>query len=204
MITTGTWKIEEARKSHISGSSSLVKTAKLPKLVITKLGGALMDWPHFWNEFDTKIDRFDVPSMTNFCYLKELVEPNVRTLIDGLPFSTEGYEQAKTILKSKYGKKSANVDDSYEKLVFNVQSLESLGKSREVNGYVRMLIDKLEGIKGGLVWTDDTWQEWDFPKFVDVLWKWMERNPIPKQERHERPQNKEKPPYPCDRSYQTQ
>ena len=31
--------IEEAKKSHTSGSSSSAKAAKLPKLVITKFGG---------------------------------------------------------------------------------------------------------------------------------------------------------------------
>ena len=218
-------KIEEAKKSHASGSSSSAKTAKLPKLVITKFGGALTDWPRFWNQFEAEIDRSDVPGVTKFSYLKELVEPNVRTLIDGLPFSMEGYERAKTILKSKYGKKSeivnayvqnimalptitgtrpSRIHEFYEKLVFYVQSLESLGKLREVNGYVRMSIDKLEGIRGDLVRTDDTWQDWDFPKFVDALRKWTERNPIPNQERHEKSRDKEKPPYPRERSYQTQ
>ena len=177
-------KIKEARKSHASGSSSLAKTAKLPKLVISKFGGALMDWPRFWNQFEAEIDRSDVPGVTKFSYLKQLVEPNMRTLIDGLPFSTEGYERAKTILKSKYGKKSeivnayvqnimalpmitgtppVRIHKFYEKLVFNDQSLELLGKLREVNGYVRMSIDKLEGIRRNLVRTDGTWQDWDFP-----------------------------------------
>lgn len=32
-----------------------------------------------------------------------------------------------------------------------------MGKIREVNGYVRMMLDKLEGIWGDLVWIDDNW-----------------------------------------------
>ena len=63
-------------------------------------------------------------------------------------------------------------------LLFNVQSLETLGKLREVNGYVRMCLDKLEGIRGDLVRTDDDWRQWDFPKLVDALRKWTERNPV--------------------------
>ena len=63
-----------------------------------------------------------------------------------------------------------------------------------------MAIDKLEGIRGNLVQTDDTWKDWDFPKLVDSLRQWTERNPIPKQERHEKPRDKEKPPYPRERS----
>ena len=38
----------------------------------------------------------------------------------------------------------ARIHDFYKNLVFNIQSLESLGKLRELNGYIRMSIDKLE------------------------------------------------------------
>ena len=127
------------------------------------------------------------------------MDPKVRSTIDGLPFTTEGYERAKNILKTKYGDDSeivnayvqnimylpviqgtnaGKIHDFYTKLLFNVQSLETLGKLREVNGYVRMCLDKLEGIRGDLVRTDDDWRQWDFPKLVDALRKWTERNPV--------------------------
>ena len=64
-------------------------------------------------------------------------------------------------------------------MLFNVQSLETLGKLKEISGYVRMSIDKLQGIRGDLVRTDDNWREWDFPKFAEALKRWTERNPIP-------------------------
>ena len=102
-------KLEYERKIE-SGSSSSAKIARLPKLVITKFGVTSADWPRFWNQFEAEIDRSDVPSVTKFSYFKELLEPNVRTLIDGLPFSTEGYERAKMILKSDCGKKSEIVN----------------------------------------------------------------------------------------------
>ena len=115
------------------------------------------------------------------------------------PIHSEGYERAKNILARKYGQTSevvnayvenimslptiggtqpARIHDFYEKLLFNVQSLETMGKLREVTGYVRMTIDKLPGIRGDLVRTDDSWREWKFPKLVDELRKWTERNPI--------------------------
>jgi len=130
-------------------------------------------------------------AVTKFAYLKDLLEPKVRAVIDGLPFSSEGYERAKNILRTKYGKMSeivnayvhnimglpvvsganpAKIHQSYEALSFNVQALETLGKLKEVNGFVRMSIDKLPGIRGDLirgdlVRTDKNWQGWDFPKF---------------------------------------
>ena len=42
--------------------------------------------------------------MSKFSYLKELVIPKVRLLIDSLPFTSEGYTRAKIILLTKYGK----------------------------------------------------------------------------------------------------
>ena len=49
-------------------------------------------------------------AVTKFSYLKELVDPKVKTAIDSLPFRTEGYQQAKNILESKYGQMSEIVN----------------------------------------------------------------------------------------------
>ena len=76
------------------------------------------------------------------------------------------------------GTNASKIHEFYNQLLSNVQSLETLGKLREVNGYVRMCLDKLEGIRGDLVRTDDDWRQWDFIKLVDALRKWTERNPV--------------------------
>ena len=91
----------------------------------------------------------DIPDMMKFSYLKELVEPKIRTCIDGLPFTAEGYKNVKKILEDKYGNTSEIVNlptvtstrpekihPFYEKLVYCVQSLETLGRLQEVNEYV--------------------------------------------------------------------
>ena len=139
-------------------------------------------------------------AVTKSAYLKDLPEPKVRAGIDGLPFSSEGYERAKNILRNKYGKMSeivngyvqnimglpvissanpAKINQFYEALSFNVQALETLGKLREVNGYVRKSIDKLPGIRGNFVRVDEDWQEWDFPKFVYALHNLVPRAHVP-------------------------
>ena len=92
------------------------------------------------------------------------------------------------------------IHEFYEKLLFNVQSLETLRKLKEISGYVRMSIDKLQGIRGDLVRTDDNWREWDFPKFVEALRKWTERNPVELELNKKLPDRK-KPPFLRDRSF---
>ena len=221
-------KMEETRKGNkgvTEQSSSQMKTAKLPKLVITNFRGQLTDWTRFWNQFEAEIDGTGIPAVTKFSYLKELVDPKIRTEIDGLPFSSEGYERAKNILKTKYGKTSevvnayvenimalptingnqpARIHEFYDKLLFNVQSLETMGKLKEINGYVRMTLDKLGGIRGDLVRTDDSWREWNFPKFVEELRKWTERNPVPVKPPERQLDRVKDKSHPRDRSYQTQ
>ncbi len=133
----------------------------------------MSNWLGFWNKFEAEIDKCDLAPTTKFAYLKEMIEPKIRTDIDGLPFSSEGYERAKTILKSEYDKNSeivnayiqnimslptitgsqpSKVHEFYKTLLFNVQSLETLGKLQElVKGNVRSVLHKLKGIKADLI-----------------------------------------------------
>ena len=198
-------QIEEGRKLQSKEEFTTNSAAKLPKLVITKFKGTHADWPRFWGQFEAEIDKSGAPQVTKFSYLKELVDPKVRVLIDGLPFSIEGYQRAKNILQTKYGQESEiinayvnniislptlhssnpnKISEFYEKLLQSVQALETMGKLREVNGYVRLTLDKLEGIRGDLVRTDDDWRDWKFPQLVEALRKWTERNPSKSKERN--------------------
>ena len=59
--------------------------------------------------------------------------------------------------------------------MYNVQSLETLGRLQEVKGNVRSVIEKLKGIKADLVRDEENWQEWDFTQLLVALRKW--KNP---------------------------
>ena len=67
---------------------------KLPKLVITKFDGTFLDWFRFWNQFESEIDKAEIDPVSAYPDLKELLIPRVRFLIDGLPFTSEGYSRA--------------------------------------------------------------------------------------------------------------
>ena len=53
-------------------------------------------------------------AVTKFSCLKEFVVPKVRKSIDGLPFTPEGYEKAKSVLKERYGN-DGEVEKAYVK-----------------------------------------------------------------------------------------
>ena len=173
--------------------------AKLPKLVITKFDGTFMDWPRFWGQFTETIDKTGVASITKFSYLRELLDIKVRRTIEALPFTSEGYNRAKSILQEKYGKESeiikaytkeilelplvsnANprkISEFSEKLTYCVQALQTLKKLEQVNGVVSMTLDKLPAIRGDLVRTDPEWENWDFAKFSEAVRLWVRRNPV--------------------------
>ena len=54
-----------------------------------------------------------------------------------------------------------------------------LWKVWEINGYVRVTLDKLQGIGADLVRTDNDWQDWKFPQLVEALENRTCRNPKP-------------------------
>ena len=189
-------KLKNSTQNFPSHSSK--QSVKFPKLVITKYNGALENWLSFWNKFEAEIDKEDLPAVTKFAYLKELVEPRVKRGIDGLPFSAEGYERAKNILKANYGKTSEiinayvenklalptisgtnvpKIHDFYETLLYNVQSLETLGKTSDCLALVRGILTKLPGVKAELVQGKPEWKTWDFTQLIDALREWKEIHP---------------------------
>ena len=97
-------------------------------------------------------------------------------MIDGLLFTSEGCNRAKSILTGKNGKRSeiANaqiqnvmalptksnnnsykIHDFYERLIVHINTLDTMDKLKEINGYVRFTLDKLFGIRADLIRTDD-------------------------------------------------
>ena len=191
----------EKRTAEVINSQkepSKADNVKLPNLTITKFNGKYEAWLPFWSKFVAEVDSTDLGAVSKFAYLKELIEPKVRISIDGQPFTTEGHDRSKNTLQTEYGKQSETVntyilnimtlpvitgtnprqvDDFYKKLVHNAQSLETMGKLHDVTGNIQAVLDKLKGIKAGLVQGQLGWQDWDFPKLIEALRRWRKVNP---------------------------
>ena len=98
---------------------------KLPKLSISRFRGTHLDFFRFWNTFETEVDKANIDPITKFNYLKEFLEPKVRPLIENLPHTAEGYERAKSILKSKFGKPN-EVINAHVQTIMNLPILKEL------------------------------------------------------------------------------
>ena len=192
-------KQEKAAQAEQLKVLKLPSAAKLPKLSIAKFNGKIEKWLPFWGKFVSEIDSTNLASLTKFGYLKELLEKHVRTDIDGLPFTEEGYQNAKAILETEYGQPTEilnayvknimelpvitgtnprKIKEFYKQLRFNVQSLDTLGRLADVKGNVRSTLDKLKGIKTDLVRGNETWRDWDFKDLLRELKKWIDINPV--------------------------
>ena len=92
-------KKKEKKEEDILLNDCKFSKTKLPKLVINKFGGTHFNWFRFWNQFESQIDKCDLPQVSKFSYLKELVIPKVCLLIDSLSFTSEDYTRAKIFLR---------------------------------------------------------------------------------------------------------
>ena len=50
-------------------------------------------------------------------------------------------------------------------------------KLKEINGYVRLTLDRVLGIRADLVRVYENWQQQTFLQLVDAFKKWSNRNP---------------------------
>ena len=110
--------------------------------------------------------------------------------IDGLPFNSEGYEQAKNILKTNY----ENTSEIIRGYIDNINSLPVITGSQPSNihkfcqslsynvqsgclSMVRGILGKLPGIKSELVRGKVGWQDWRFSHLLQALEEWKEIHP---------------------------
>ena len=123
----------------------------------------------------------------------------MRNDIEGLPFTDDGYDNAKAILEAEYGQPAdivnayvknimelpvitgvnpRKVKEFYKQLRYNVQSLDTLEQLGDVKGNVRSTLDKLKGVKADLVRGNEGWRDWDFKDLLRELKKWTDINPV--------------------------
>lgn len=194
--------IEKEAKENMVGpsASSISQAVKLQRYTITPFFGDYKDWIRFWNQFEVEVDGAKISEISKFNYLLELVKDKPREDILGLPHTVEGYEEAKRILKSTYGKdfkvhkalikeleslhsimnihQLNSVHEFYNKLARIVRTLATMKKLQTAQSAVYTLMDKLGPVREILAQTDDNWEKWTLEDLVRGLQKYVERNPL--------------------------
>ena len=143
---------ETLNNSSDKGESNVKseRSIKLPKISLKKFSGNELDFVTFLEQFEAAVHKNnELSRIEKFTYLKSLLEEKPLMSIKGLPLTSENYEVALDILKSRYGNKQViiskhmdhliklpNISHSsntkelrnlYDKIEINIKSLNSLG-----------------------------------------------------------------------------
>ena len=188
-----------------SPGSSATQSVKLQRYTITPFHSDYKDWLRFWNQFEVEVDGAKISEISKFNYLLELIRGQPRENILGLPHTVEGYQEAKRILQTTYGKdfkvhkalikemeslhsitdirRLDRVHEFYNKLSRVVRTLSTMDKLLSAQSAVYTLMDKLGPVREVITQTDDKWEEWTFEQLVEALRKFVDRNPLRTEEK---------------------
>ena len=141
--TLSSFEDRDEVRSHSSESSTVVE-AKLPKLELPTFGGDIKNWTPFWEQFETVVDRGDLPDVTKFAYLRSLLEGEAKASIQGLSLKAVNYKIACELLKQRYGRPEriifAHVQELLVLEVPSTPSVEELWKTyNSLQSHIRSL-----------------------------------------------------------------
>ena len=99
--------------THDAGSQ-----IKLPKLVLKRFHGNITKWCSFWDTFEAAIHKNSKVATTDkFNYLNSLLEKTAAEAIAGLAITNANYEEAITILKTRFGNNQMIVNKHMDDLI---------------------------------------------------------------------------------------
>ena len=92
------------RKSETTVDTN-AKSVKLPNITLKKFSGNPLEWPAFWDLFETSIHkRSDIAEPAKFYYLVSQLQGDAAMLLADFDHTKEGYIEALSLIKRTYGK----------------------------------------------------------------------------------------------------
>ena len=108
--------------SALSTGYSSKHDPKLPKLVIPKFDGNVLQWESFWDQFNVSIHESNQSDVNKFSYLKGLVEGEARQVIEGLSLTAANYKEARDLLVNRFGRKEPIILSHVQELLSMVSN----------------------------------------------------------------------------------
>ena len=124
--------ISAVENLSLSSSSNINENkVKLPKLELCKFNGDIIEWRGFWDQFKSTVhENENISPIEKFSYLRSLLEEKAFSAISGLTLSSENYNQAIEILKSRYGNEQVLISAYMQKFV----DIPKVKNSNDVHG----------------------------------------------------------------------
>ena len=127
-------------------SAARVPKVKLPKVILKRFDGSLIQWATFWDMFESSIHtNLELSDIDKFNYLHSLLEGSAADSISGLSLTASNYSEAIAILKRRFGNKQQVVNRHMDLLlelepVFSMRDLKKICHLYDqVEGHVRNL-----------------------------------------------------------------
>ena len=82
------------------------RNAKLPKLQLKSFSGNILQFREFWESFISAIhSNNEIDKISKYTYLRSLLEDEAGSTISGLPLTSDNYDEAINLLRTRYGNK---------------------------------------------------------------------------------------------------
>ena len=107
---------------------------KLPKLVLPKFSGDVLQWQSFWDQFTAAVHLSDLPDINKFTYLRSLLEGEAQEAIQGLALTEQHYRVACQILQERFGRKERIIFKHVQELL----NLSSVTKNNSMSGLQKL------------------------------------------------------------------
>ena len=125
LIASANLKKETIRSESLPASHPVSDTArssssqcKLPKFELQSFGGDPLSWQGFWDQFSTAIhENSSLSDIDRFNYLKRYLKGQASDTISGLTLSSEHYNDAIQLLKSRFGNPQVLISAHVESLL---------------------------------------------------------------------------------------
>lgn len=133
--------------SHVSSNASpknlvhdVEPQIKLPKLVLKKFNGDITKWCSFWDSFEAAIHKNSkLAAIDKFNYLNSLLEKTASEAIAGLAITNANYEEAISILETRFGNKQMIINKHMDDLI----NLAPVNSNQDLRG-LRQFYDLVE------------------------------------------------------------
>ncbi|XP_065219655.1 uncharacterized protein LOC135845119 [Planococcus citri] len=102
--------------------------AKLPKLTLPEFSGNILKWKEFWDSYEAKIHKTNLPDCDKFEYLVQCLKGRAQKSIEGMPVTSQNYPKAIAILEKKYYNRKLIIDSHYS-ILRNIPPIEDKDKN---------------------------------------------------------------------------
>ena len=129
-----------------SRNSNISVRPRLPRQDIPPFSGDHLQFQLFWEIFDSSINSItSLAPINKFSYLKTLLTGKAKDVLNSLEFTTGNYDEAVTILKSRFGDPQVGIQWNIDILL----ALHPVSSSSNIIE-LRQIYDKVETVSRSL------------------------------------------------------